>query len=219
MAVDVAAAEMADRGVAPGVAEGDVDDRAAIEEIVERRTPQIRGGNGRPAQIVAAIRPGDPGRAPDITRHPVPADATVVVPRAVVIGRPAEGLVADPHPAVVAGHGPAAASVGPPVLLVARHEDLAVTGMAHPAAMRAQLVVEEAEAHRDAGARLGGGDEAEAQRALARGVDAEQREAGERGGGEARDGLHRERSSVRAGVRGRPPGFWRDLGGGKLYGG
>jgi hypothetical protein len=51
------------------------------------------GRQRRPADVILARAPRDPGRRPFLTRHPNPADATQPNPAAIVISRPTEFLV------------------------------------------------------------------------------------------------------------------------------
>ena len=103
----------------------------SVDQIVRR--------HWRPADIVAAIAPVDPGRRPFVARHPKPAGAAVVRPAAVVIDHPAPvilGIVGNPVPAPVVRIDPMAVFVGPPVRRHAvRHPDFAVTCMADPMAI------------------------------------------------------------------------------------
>jgi len=69
---------------------------------------------GRPADIIVALAPGNPGGCPLRTGNPDPSDVAQSRPASVMIGRPTEWLFRDPGPAGV-GIDPAAIDVGPPV--------------------------------------------------------------------------------------------------------
>ena len=103
----------------------------SVHQVVRRQR--------RPADIVAAIAPIDPGRRPFVARHPEPAEAAVHGPAAVVIDHPAPIVLArfgDPVPAPVVGKDPAAVFIGPPIRRhPVRHPDLAVTWVADPMAV------------------------------------------------------------------------------------
>src|SRR5207245_4509651 len=58
-------------------------------------------GERRPADVAAALMPGDPGGAPLGAGHPDPAVARILVPAAVVIDDRAPLLVGVPGPAVI----------------------------------------------------------------------------------------------------------------------
>ena len=102
-----------------------------VDQIVRRQR--------RPADVVAAIAPVDPGRRPFVARHPEPADGAVEGPAAVVIDHPAPVvlvLVGDPVPAPVVGEDPVAVLIRLPVGWHAiRHPDLTVRCMADPMAV------------------------------------------------------------------------------------
>src|SRR5207237_1277514 len=59
-------------------------------------------GQWRPADVILARTPGDPGGRPFFAGHPDPADATQPDPASVVIGRPTEPFVRHPGPAGIA---------------------------------------------------------------------------------------------------------------------
>jgi hypothetical protein len=102
----------------------------------------------RPADVVAAFLPGDPGGAPLVAGHPGPADLGVVVPAAVVVGGPAVGLVGDPGPPLVGPH-PVAVLIGAPARGNGRgRPDPAVLRALDPVSVGGQVVVEESEVHR-----------------------------------------------------------------------
>jgi hypothetical protein len=110
----------------------------------------VRGRKRRPHDVVGATPPAYPGRGPAIARAPVPADLAVIAPAAIVISRPAEGLVGNPCPAIALGMGPASPRVGPPVRPHACGDEDIATPVAHPVAVGFKFVVEqrEADAHR-----------------------------------------------------------------------
>src|SRR5205823_13764971 len=83
-----------------------VPDAAATIEARFRR-------QRRPADVILARSPRDPGRRPFVTRHPNPTDAPQPDPASIVIRGPAEWLVRHPGPARV-GINPATISVGAP---------------------------------------------------------------------------------------------------------
>src|SRR5207249_9496016 len=72
------------------------------------------GRQWRPAHVILARAPGDPGRRPFIARHPNPADAPQPQPASIPISRPVVGLLGNPGPTGVAVN-PATFCVGPPV--------------------------------------------------------------------------------------------------------
>jgi len=98
---------------------------------------------GRPANVILARTPRNPGRRPFLSRHPNPADAAQPHPPAIVISCPAEGLIRDPRPTGIAIN-PVAFRVGPPiarVLGVARLEHIAVLLRFSPFAVGIELFV------------------------------------------------------------------------------
>ncbi len=74
--------------------------------------PRFRGQR-RPADVIVALAPRNPGRRPFIARNPDPADSTQTRPAPVMIGRPAEWLFRNPSPAGV-GVNPATVRVRTP---------------------------------------------------------------------------------------------------------
>lgn len=101
------------------------------------------GRQGRPADIVVACSPGNPGRRPFFTGNPDPADATQPRPTPVMIGGPAKWLVRDPGPASVRIN-PASFGVRPPTtrfLGFARLPDETVLGRFAPRAVRLEFAI------------------------------------------------------------------------------
>ena len=96
------------------------------------------GRQGGPADVVAALTPGDPCGCPFATGDPKPAVATEIDPAAVVVGGPAKGFIRLPGPAE-GGPAPAAIDVGPPRSGAGEPglEAEAVSADIDPAAMRA----------------------------------------------------------------------------------
>jgi hypothetical protein len=83
-----------------------MDAAAAIEAGFRRQW--------RPADIILARSPGNPGRRPFIPRHPNPTDPAEPEPAPIVISGPPERLIGDPGPTRVA-IDPAALCVRTPV--------------------------------------------------------------------------------------------------------
>ena len=110
-----------------------VDAGALIESRFRRQR--------RPADVIVAFAPGNPGRRPLITRNPNPADSAQARPAAVVIRGPAEWLLGDPSPAGV-GVNPATVRVRTPTsraFCFARLPNIAVITCLQPCAMRLEL--------------------------------------------------------------------------------
>ncbi|MEN3370133.1 MAG: hypothetical protein V7609_2276 [Verrucomicrobiota bacterium] len=114
-----------------------VDAAAAIEARFRRQ--------GRPADIVFARAPGNPGRRPFVARHPNPADAAESQPASVVISRPAKGLVRNPGPTGI-GISPMAIRVRSPARFfgLARLPDVTVVRRFSPGTVRLELLVKRA---------------------------------------------------------------------------
>ena len=113
-----------------------VPDAAATIEARFRR-------QRRPADVILARSPRDPGRRPFVTRHPNPADAPQPDPTSIMIRGPAEWLVRHPGPACV-GINPATICVGSPTassLGFAWLPDITVVRRFPPRAVRFQLPV------------------------------------------------------------------------------
>ena len=113
-----------------------VPDAAATIEARFRR-------QRRPADVILARSPRDPGRRPFVARHPNPADAAQPDPTSIVIRSPAEWLVRHPSPARV-GINPATICVGSPTpssLGFAWLPDITVVRRFPPRAVRFQLPV------------------------------------------------------------------------------
>ena len=116
-----------------------VPDAAATIEARFRR-------QRRPADVILARSPRDPGRRPFVTRHPNPADASQPDPASIVIRGPAVWFVRHPGPACV-GINPATIRVGSPTagsLGFARLPDVTVVRRFPPRAVRFQLPVKRA---------------------------------------------------------------------------
>src|SRR6266513_439739 len=97
----------------------------------------------RPADIILARTPRDPGRRPFFSRHPNPADAAQFHPTAVVIGRPPKRFVRDPRPTGIAVN-PVAFRVRPPIaraLRFARLENVTVVLRFSPFTVGIELLV------------------------------------------------------------------------------
>ena len=78
---------------------------------------------GRPAHVVIARAPGNPGGRPFIAGNPDPADAAQAGPAPVVIGGPAKRFLRDPGPTGI-GVNPAAKGIGTPVARFQGHARL-----------------------------------------------------------------------------------------------
>ncbi len=116
-----------------------VPDAAATIEARFRR-------QRRPADVILARSPRDPGRRPFIAGHPDPADTAQPHPSTVMIGGPTEWLLRHPGPAGI-GIDPAAICVGPPTarcLGLARLPDIAVVRCFPPGSIRFQFLVKHA---------------------------------------------------------------------------
>ena len=110
---------------------------------------------GSPTHVVVRLLPGHPGRSPLLAGDPLPTVVGVVIPAAIVIGRPAVGLVRDPGPAVL-GPDPAPVLIGAPgARHVPRRPDPAVPRALDPVPVGGEVVVEEADVHRAAAVRAG----------------------------------------------------------------
>ncbi len=121
--------------------------RREVQGDGHSRAVVVRGRQGSPADVVVARLPVDPGRSPLVAGDPAPAVVGVVIPAAVVIGRPAEGLVRDPGPAEVGPH-PVARLVGAPRCGDSpRPPDPAVPRALDPVSVGGKVVVEEADVH------------------------------------------------------------------------
>jgi hypothetical protein len=116
----------------------------AVCPIVDAAAPiEARlGRQRRPADVILARSPRNPGRRPFIARHPDPADATQPQPATVVVSRPPERLLGNPGPTGVAIN-PAAFGVRPPIALFrfARLPDVTVIGRVAPLAVGIELFV------------------------------------------------------------------------------
>lgn len=117
----------------------------AVGPVVDAAAPiEARfGRQRRPADIILARAPGDPGRRPLIARHPDPADGLQPHPAPVMISRPAERLVGNPGPASIAIN-PATFGVGAPVarlFRLARLPDVAVVVRLAPFAVGIELLI------------------------------------------------------------------------------
>ncbi len=97
----------------------------------------------RPADILLAMPPRDPRRAPLGPRHPGPAFGLVAEPATVVIDRPAERLLALPQPAMLLGVYPRPARIGPPVVVDIRDPHLAVARVIGPPPVRLEFAMED----------------------------------------------------------------------------
>jgi len=95
---------------------------------------------GCPSDVLIAVTPIDPGRAPYVTRNPEPAVVGVAVPPAVVIGDPAPiGLliISDPIPAIVIRIDPVTDRVRTPIARPAgRHPHIAEPSVVMPGSVR-----------------------------------------------------------------------------------
>jgi len=126
---------------------GDIDiDREAVACRRQRR----------PADMVVAPTPGDPGACPGVPRHPAPADLVLVEPAAIVIDGPRERFVRGKVPAVVLQIDPVAVAIGPPLGIDLGTEDIAVFRMLHPDTMAGERGEEDVDLDRGGG--LGGDD-------------------------------------------------------------
>lgn len=113
-----------------------VDAGALIESRLRRQR--------RPADVIVALSPGNPGRRPFITRHPNPADAAQPRPASVVIGGPTKPLFGNPGPAGI-GVNPAPVCVRSPVsrsFCFAGLPDVAVITRLKPRAVWIKLGIE-----------------------------------------------------------------------------
>ena len=112
-----------------------VDPTAAIETRFRRQR--------RPADIISARPPRNPGRRPFISGHPDPTDPAQPQPASVMVGSPTESLVRNPGPASV-GINPASFGVRTPVarfLRDARLPDVTVIGCFAPGSVRFELPI------------------------------------------------------------------------------
>lgn len=103
-------------------------------------------GQWRPADIILARAPGNPGRGPFVARHPDPADAPEPKPASVMISRPAKRLIGNPGPAGVAIN-PTPLRIRPPVPRFfghARLPDETVIRRFPPSAVRLEFLVKDA---------------------------------------------------------------------------
>lgn len=112
-----------------------VDSAAPVEARFRRQ--------GRPADVILARAPGNPGRRPFVPGHPDPTDASQAQPAAIMIGGPTKRLIGNPSPTGVAIN-PAAFGVGPPIARLfglARLPDVAVFARLSPFAVRLEFLV------------------------------------------------------------------------------
>ena len=112
-----------------------VDAGALIESRFRRQ--------GRPADVIVALPPGNPGRCPLITRNPNPANSAQARPTSVVIGGPTEWLLGNPRAAGI-GVNPATVGVRTPTprtFCFARLPNVAVITCLQPRAVRLELGV------------------------------------------------------------------------------
>ena len=121
-------------------------DEHPIGRVVVVLFNDLVGRQRRPADIIAAVAPIDPGRSPFIVRNPEPAERTVVRPAAVVEDHPAPIFfcrIGDPIPAPFVGVDPMAVLVRPPIRRqFVRHPDLAPARAARPMAIRLERFLE-----------------------------------------------------------------------------
>src|SRR6185312_2233109 len=103
------------------------------------------GGQRSPADVVVAFLPGDPGRSPVVAGNPGPADLRVLIPAAVVVGRPSIRLVGEPGPTLVAPDPVTGLIAAPARGHVARRPDPPVARALDPVAVGGETVVEKAE--------------------------------------------------------------------------
>lgn len=110
-----------------------------IRRIVVVFVDHVIGRQRRPADVVAAATPIDPGRRPFLASNPDPAEVTVEYPAAVVIGDPAPILfpaVRNPVPAPFVRVDPVAEFVGTPAgRTIIGHPDFAPARVMHPMAV------------------------------------------------------------------------------------
>ncbi|MEY2482158.1 MAG: hypothetical protein QOK24_686 [Verrucomicrobiota bacterium] len=99
----------------------------------------------RPADIILARAPRNPGGRPFVARHPHPADAAQAKPASVVISRPAKRLVGNPGPAGVRISPTAIRIRSPPLRFFshARLVDVTVIRSFPPRTVRLEFLVKE----------------------------------------------------------------------------
>src|SRR5207237_6842800 len=90
---------------------------------------------GTPARVSAAPPPRDPGRRPDPSRQPDPPGPVDQRPPAIVVRRPAPGLLGDPRPTGGGPHPPAVPVRLPAVADPGGLPDQPVSGSVDPAAV------------------------------------------------------------------------------------
>jgi len=99
------------------------------------------GTKRRPAIIVGALPPADPGRRPFISRDPHPAITVFKEPAAIVEGGPSPGIIRSPGPAAVSIHPVAVGGIGFEIGSDIGHPHVAVLRIIDPLAIGAQGVV------------------------------------------------------------------------------
>ena len=126
------------------------DSAQVVPATVQTRlpAPQDPRRQGRPADVPAAVAPGNPRRTPGPVGNPHPAVRLLVYPSPIVERRPAPGPVRHPRPAVVVRVDPVTVTVWPPARRhVRRRPHPAVDPAAIPRAVGSQPLVEEADGH------------------------------------------------------------------------
>ena len=99
------------------------------------------GLHRRPAIIVVAVAPADPGRRPVVPRDPHPAIAITEEPTAVVKGRPAPGIIGIPGPALIGIDPMAIGGIRFKIGRNIRHPDITIVGIFYPLPIGAQLII------------------------------------------------------------------------------
>jgi len=99
------------------------------------------GRQRRPSAITISVPPAYPCRCPRITGHPAPACSGKINPPAIVIRRPAPGLIRNPCPSLV-GIGPISFRIGRPIGVI--HiglPNVAVITALDPSPLTRQIVI------------------------------------------------------------------------------
>src|SRR5262245_1254193 len=91
----------------------ETDRVSAIAKSDSRLVNRQRRQRG-PTAIIVRVSPGHPGRAPDVVRHPAPAEPVMPKPAPIMEGSPAPGIVRQPIPAAIAVNPTAAVEIGLP---------------------------------------------------------------------------------------------------------
>lgn len=113
-----------------------------ISPYIEMRVDQNPRPDGRPAIVITAVSPGNPGARPFITRRPEPSMVGIPEPTPVMKRRPAPGIVRNPYPAMAPVPHPVTARIVRPELPAQPGLPyLALPGVINPVTMRTEFMI------------------------------------------------------------------------------